>query len=187
MTAIAQKHRPTQFIPSHRYRRTVQSRQRPDLRGPASLKAGLAGAGGLVLLLFISLVPFEFLACLVIPGFAVAALSTGLLAGVLAGESVQNSHQGGEVGWTAGFVAGIGAGLVAMVLASFGVFMPDFGQGVLAQFSPDQLTWLLEYGFSPSLIALSGRVIGAMVTYGIIGSLVSALFSSIGGMMYPHL
>jgi hypothetical protein len=34
---------------------------------------------------------------------------------------------------------------------------------------------------------LAGRVFGALVVYGIIGSLVSGLFSSIGGMIYPKL
>ena len=69
----------------------------------SSLKAGLVGGFGILLLMLISLVPFEFLACLVIPGFLVVWLTTGLLAGVFAGDSIQNSQQGGKVGWMAGF------------------------------------------------------------------------------------
>jgi hypothetical protein len=34
---------------------------------------------------------------------------------------------------------------------------------------------------------LAGRVIGALIIYGVIGSLVSGLLSSIGGMIYPKL
>jgi uncharacterized protein (DUF697 family) len=65
--------------------------------------------------------------------------------------------------------------------------MVNFGQGVASQFTPEQLTALTSYGFSADMIALMGRVFGALITYGLIGSLVSGLFSSIGGMIYPKL
>jgi uncharacterized membrane protein YeaQ/YmgE (transglycosylase-associated protein family) len=137
--------------------------------------------------MLISLVPFEFLACLVIPGFLVVWLTTGLLAGIFAGDNVQNSHQGGKVGWMAGFWAGVIGGIVAMAMAAFGALLVDFGQNVVSQFSPDQLTGLVNYGLTPPVIALAGRVSGALLVYGVIGSLVSGLFSSIGGMIYPKL
>jgi hypothetical protein len=100
----------------------------------------LVGGFGIFLLMLISLVPFEFLACLVIPGFLVVWLTTGLLAGIFAGDNVQNSHQGGKVGWMAGFWAGVIGGIVAMAMAAFGVLMVNFGQNVASQFTPDQLT-----------------------------------------------
>ena len=74
-----------------------------------------------------------------------------------------------------------------MAMAAFGVFMVNFGQGVVNQFAPDQLAWLVNYGLTPAVIALAGRVLGALIVYGVIGSLVSGLFSSIGGMIYPKL
>jgi hypothetical protein len=153
----------------------------------SSLKAGLVGGFGILLLLLISLVPFGFLALLVIPGFLVVWLTTGLLAGVFAGDKIQNSHQGGKVGWMAGFWAGIFGGIMAMALAAFGFFMADFGQSVLNQLNPDQLAEMVNYGFNPEIIALSGRVFGALIVFGLIGSLISGLFSSIGGMLYPKL
>lgn len=187
MTATTERRRQTQFVASAHRQRTIRTNQNPGSMVTSSLKAGLVGGFGILLLLLISLVPFEFLACLVIPGFLVVWLTTGLLAGILAGESIQNSHQGGKVGWMAGFWAGIFGGLVAMVMAAFGVFMANFGQGVVNQFSPDQLAEFVGYGFTPEMIALVGRVVGALIVYGVIGSLVSGLFSSIGGMIYPKL
>lgn len=186
MTATTQR-RQAEFVSSPRRRRTLRRNQQPGSTVSSSLKAGLIGGFGILLLMLISLVPFEFLACLVIPGFLVVWLTTGLLAGIFAGDNVQNSHQGGKVGWMAGFWAGVIGGIVAMAMAAFGVLMVNFGQNVAAQFPPDQLGSLVNYGFTPQVIALAGRVSGALLVYGVIGSLVSGLFSSIGGMIYPKL
>ncbi|GAB4423647.1 MAG: hypothetical protein Kow0031_02270 [Anaerolineae bacterium] len=131
--------------------------------------------------------PFVSLAFLVIPGYLVVCLATGLLAGIFAGDNIANSQQGGKVGWMAGFWAGIFGGVVAMLLAAAGVLLVDFGQGVVAQFTPETITSLAASGLTPANIALAGRVIGALIVYGVIGSLVSGLLSSIGGMIYPKL
>ena len=159
-----------------------------------SLKASLVGGFGMLILMLISLIPpladnlpFVSLAYLVIPGFLVVCLATGLLASILAGDAVQNSHQGGKVGWMAGFLAGVFGGIVAMLLAAVGAFMGSFGQGVVNQFTPEQLESLINYGLTPEAIALAGRVFGALIVYGIVGSLLSALISAIGGMIYPKL
>jgi hypothetical protein len=152
----------------------------------------VVGGFGLLILMLISLIPppenlpFVSLAFLVIPGFLVVCLATGLLAGIFSGDKVSNSQQGGKVGWMAGFWAGVFAGVVAMFLAAVGVLMANFGQGVVGQFSPTQLEgWSLYV--SPDTIALAGRVFGALIVYGLVGSLVAGLFSSIGGMIYPKL
>lgn len=187
MTATTHRRRQAEFVSSTRRQRAIRTSQNSGLMVTSSLKAGLVGGFGILLLLLISLVPFEFLACLVIPGFLVVWLTTGLLAGIFAGDSIQTSHQGGKVGWMAGFWAGIFGGIVAMIMAAFGIFMANFGQGVVNQFAPDQLVELVGYGLTPEMIALAGRVFGALIVYGVIGSLVSGLFSSIGGMIYPKL
>jgi hypothetical protein len=153
----------------------------------SSLKASLIGGVGVFFLMLLSLIPFQFLAFLVIPGFLVVWLSTGMLAAIFAGEKVNNTQQGGKVGWMAGFWAGIYGGLMAMALAAAGVFMANFGQGVVTQFNPDWLLWLNSFGITANVIAVMGRVLGALIIFGVIGSLISGLFSSIGGMLYPKL
>jgi hypothetical protein len=142
--------------------------------------------------MLISLIPLQFLACLVIPGFLVAWLSTGMLAGIFAGDKVNNSYEGGKVGWMAGFWAGIYGGIIAMILAAVGISVlgipiVNFGQGIVNQISPDDLERLVSFGLSANIIALMGRVFGMFIMVGVIGSLISGLFSSIGGMIYPKL
>lgn len=192
MTVTTQRRgQTTQYVTSKPQRQTRPTKQ--DNSKPAgsmfasSLKASLVGGFGILLLMLISLIPFQFLACLVIPGFLVVWLTTGMLAGIFAGDHIQNSQQGGKAGWVAGFWAGVYGGIVAMILAAFGIFMVNFGQGVVNQFSPDQLASMAAYGLSPDTIAMAGRVFGALTVYGVIGALIAGLFSSIGGMIYPKL
>lgn len=194
MAVTTQRRRQAQITSSvqRRQRQNTKSQSAVSLVAPA-LKASMVGGFGILVLMLIGLIPppenlpFVSLAFLVIPGYLVVCLATGLLSGVFAGDAVTNSQQGGKVGWMAGFWAGIFGGVVAMLLAAFGVMLVNFGQGVVAQFTPDNLTQLANYGLTPNGIALAGRVLGALIIYGVIGSLVSGLLSSIGGMIYPKL
>lgn len=203
MTVTTQRRRPTQLTSQPTAVVTVVPRQQPrrakkraaQTSGSmvaSGLKASLVGGFGILVLMLIGLIPppenlpFISLAFLVVPGFLVVCLATGLLAGIFAGEGVKNSHQGGKVGWMAGFWAGVFGGVVAMFLAALGFMMVNFGQGVVNQFSPEDLQSISNY-ISPNTIALAGRVFGALIVYGIVGSLVAGLFSSIGGMIYPKL
>lgn len=195
MTVTTQRPRQSQVSPS------VQTRQRKNRKSDVSagamaapsLKASLVGGFGILILMLIGLIPppenlpFVSLAFLVIPGFLVVCLATGLLAGIFGGNSIMNSHEGGKAGWLAGFWAGILGGVVAMFLAAFGLLMEGFGVGIVNQISPEGLATLAGYGLSAEAIALAGRVVGALIVYGLIGSLVSGLLSSIGGMLYPKL
>ncbi len=191
MTVTTQRRQQSRFpstTPRRQVRRTrSQKQQQPGTMFVSSLKASLIGGVGILLLLLISLIPFQFLACLVIPGFLVVWLTTGMLAGIFAGDNIVTSHQGGKVGWMAGFWSGIYGGIVAMIMAAFGIVMVQFGHGVVSQFTPEQLATISGYGLSPEIIAMTGRVFGALIVYGVIGSLVAGLFSSIGGIIYPKL
>jgi hypothetical protein len=105
---------------------------------------------------------------------------------------VKNSYEGGKVGWMAGFWSGIYGGIIAMILAAInisvlGIPIVNFGQGIVSQISPDTLGSLMSIGLTTDMIALVGRVFGMFIIVGIIGSLISGLFSSIGGMIYPKL
>jgi hypothetical protein len=87
------------------------------------------------------------------------------------------------VGWIAGFWAGIFCAMAAMMLAANGTLMTNMGQGVVSQFTPEQWVAWSPY-LTPPAIALAGRVLGALVVYGLIGSLISALIGALGGMLY---
>ncbi len=193
MTVTTQQHRQSQIAAPSQRRKAQPAAQQPVSLVVPSLKASLVGGFGILILMLIGLIPppenlpFVSLAFLVIPGYLVVCLATGLLAGIFAGDNIANSQQGGKVGWMAGFWAGIFGGVVAMLLAAAGVLLVNFGQGVVSQFTPETMAWLATYGLTPANIALAGRVIGALIVYGVIGSLVSGLLSSIGGMIYPKL
>lgn len=195
MTVISQQQQQPRVITTPRRRRKskrAQQKAQPGSLLISSLKASLVGGFCILLLMLISLIPLQFLACLVIPGFLVAWLSTGMLAGIFAGDKVKNSYEGGKVGWMAGFWAGIYGGIIAMILAAVGISVlgipiVNFGQGIVNQISPDDLERLVSIGLSANIIALGGRVFGMFIMVGVIGSLISGLFSSIGGMVYPKL
>jgi hypothetical protein len=195
MTVTTTRRRQAQLAPASERRqqlKTNKSEHAGSMVAP-SFKASMVGGFGILILMLIGLIPppenlpFVSLAFLVIPGFLVVCLATGLLAGIFAGSGVKNSHQGGRVGWMAGFWAGVFGSIVAMFLAALGFLMVDFGSGVINQFAPETLASFTQYGLTPEVIALIGRVFGALIIYGIIGSLVSGLLSSVGGMIYPKL
>jgi hypothetical protein len=195
MTVITQQQQPQVVTTPRRRQKTqrkAQKRAQPGSLIVPSLKASLIGGVSIVLLMSISLIPLQMLACLVIPGFIVAWLSTGMLAGIFAGDSVKNSYQGGKAGWMAGFWSGVYGGIIAMLLAAIGVSVlginiVNFGQGIVSQMSPDDLQGLLNLGITAEMIALAARVFGMFIIVGVIGSLISGFFSSIGGMLYPKL
>jgi hypothetical protein len=195
MTVVTQKRQQLQVVTTPRRRKKTKTGQKSNNTGSlvvSSLKASLIGGFSMSLLMLISLIPLQFLACLVIPGFLVAWLSTGMLAGIFAGDKVKNSYQGGKAGWMAGFWTGIYGGIIAMILAAVGISVlgipiVNFGQGIVNQFTPEQLAGLVKYGLTAEIIALVGRVLGMFIMVGVIGSLISGLFSSIGGMIYPKL
>ncbi len=201
MAVTTQRPRQTQIVPSGRRQsrsqnqRTKPQNQRKQKQQAGSmvvpsLKASLVGGFGIFILLLIGLIPppenlpFVSLAFLVIPGFLVVCLATGLLAGIFAGDDVKSSFQGGQVGWMAGFWAGIFGGIFAMFLAALGYIMPNIGVGLVNNFTPEQLETAIV---SAETIALIGRVFGALIIYGVIGAAICGLLSSIGGMIYPKL
>jgi hypothetical protein len=120
-------------------------------------------------------------ALFIVPAFMVICLATGLLAANYATRPHLTTRQGLELGWMAGFWQGIYVALIAMSLAASSLLLVDFGQDVARYFAP---VW--HPRLTPDLIALIARVAGAMVSYGLIGSLISGLISAMGGMVYAQ-
>ncbi len=193
MAVTTHKHRKEQLVSLTQ----PKSRQQAALRASSSLvvpgiKASLVGGFGLFMLTLLSLIPppsnlpVVTLAILVIPGYLIVCLVTGLLAGIYAEDQIKSSQHGGQVGWIAGFWAGIFGAILAMIMAGQGILMVEFGRNVAEQFASQQL---MIWGrlITPDKIALAGRILGACLVYGLLGSLLSALLSSIAGMIYLRL
>ena len=156
---------------------------------PSTLKAGLAGGLSLLVILLISLIPIPFPlgTCLVVLGFVVVWIGTGMLAGLLAEDEIQTRPQAVRAGAVAGFIAGIGGGIAGMLVAAFGALFPDLGEGVLAQFSSAQLEALAQTGVAPDAIRLAGSILSAMLVCGIGGIVVAVTLGSLGGRIYFRL
>jgi len=156
---------------------------------PSTLKAGLAGGFGLLVILLISLVPIPFPlgTCLATLGFFVIWIGTGILAGLLAEDEIQTRAQAVRTGAMAGFIAGIGGGIAGMLVAAFGGLFPDLGEGVLAQFSPAQVEALTQVGVAADAVRLAGSIMSAMLVCGIGGMVVSVALGSLGGRIYFRL
>ncbi len=152
----------------------------------SALKAGFAGGLGLFVILLISLIPIPFPlgTCLVVLGFFVVWIGTGMLAGLLAEDGIQTRPQAVSSGALAGFVAGIGGGIAGMLVAAFGALFPDLGEGVLAQFSPAQVEALSQMGIAADAIRLAGSVVSAMFVCGLGGIVVAVALGSLGGRIY---
>lgn len=195
MAVTTRQPKQVQLISSRRSsrRRENADRSPPVSTAYAGLKAGVVGGVGLLSLILLGLIPpsenipVVTLALLVVPGFLVVCFSTGLLACILADASVKSSQKGGEIGWIAGYWTGIIGGIFAMGLAALGFLMQELGANLVTQWSPEALARFHALGFSTGDLALVGRVVAALVVYGIIGSLTTALLSSISGMIYPYI
>ena len=155
--------------------------------GRPGVKAGAVGGFCLLVLLLMNLLSLPLLACLVVPGYVVVLVVTGMLAGLLADDQLTTRGQATRVGVTAGFVAGICGGVAAVFLAAFGLMFSNLGQGVLAQFSPAQLVNLARMGITPDTIRLAGSVLFALLLWGGAGTAVAMILSALGGRIYFRL
>ena len=148
-------------------------------------RAALLGGLCQVTLLGLGLLPLPtFMSILMIgPTFLMVCIFTGLFAAYLAGDVINSTQKGGEVAWMAGFWAGVVVAIMAMILAANGMLLVEFGQEIILLRTPEQLE-LLNRFIATHTLALSGRVFGAFLLYGLIGSLISALISAFGGIVY---
>jgi hypothetical protein len=155
----------------------------------SGVKAGIVGSFGLLVVLLINFIPIPFPlgTCLVSLGFFVAWIGTGMLAGLLGEDDIKTRRQAVTNGAMAGFVAGIGVSLAAMALAALGALFPEFGAGVVAQFSPAQLNSMARTGLGPDILRAAGSVLAAMFACGVGGTVVSVALGSLGGRLYFRL
>jgi hypothetical protein len=97
-TTIVRSYSPRIIIPAPWLKERDEQRKRKHSRSiglsafTASIKASLVGAVGMFLLFLTDLIPFEFLALLMILGFIVLFLSVGMLGGIFV-ESVVKDYR----------------------------------------------------------------------------------------------
>ena len=193
MAITIHRNRQIELSPTRPQRRTAPRPDQPrDSLSVPALKTGLLGGCAYLILFLVGLNPlfdnltYSFPAVLVMLGFGAVGLGTGLLAALKAEPAIRHRHQQLEAGWLAGYWAGLLVGLVTMLLAAQGLLMAHVGESLLSNFSPAQLALWRIYGWlGPLLVA--GRVGGALLVYGLLGSHVSAILGTAGALLYIRL
>lgn len=150
----------------------------------AGLKAGAVGAGVMVILNLIGLIPCA--GCVVCILGLLAYVGTGALAAYWL-PPVRTAGGGAGAGAIAGVVAGIVGGIVNMIVAAF-QFAISGGPGAMMrqmrQLPPEVIDQLYQAGVDPSIFASIGGVIGVSAACCVLGFVLSALLGAIGGVIF---
>lgn len=156
-----------------------------------SMKAGALGGIFVATLTFISLLPFNEIVCLVVPGFLVVWISVGMVGAMLASHENRTERikrlEAIKTGALSGFWLGIVGGISGMLTAAFGATFISFGEGVLSQFTDSQLESMAHVGLMPDTIATAGSVVAALFSCGVVGLMVAVFFSTVGAVIYYRL
>lgn len=148
-----------------------------------------AGAGGGVALALLSLVnqisPITLQRFLIPPAFVTVWIVTGIAAAMFAETRVKTTTDGWHIGILAGIISATVSGFLLMILAAFGLTFRNIGEGILTQFSAEQLASLANAGVSEQLLVSGGSVITTLAVCGIGGMLIAALLGGVGGWLYP--
>jgi hypothetical protein len=150
----------------------------------AGLKAGAVGAGVMIVLNLIGLIPCA--GCIT----CILGLLVYVGAGALAAywlPPVRTAGEGAGAGAIAGVVAGIVSGIVNMIISA-AQFAISGGGGAMAkqmrQLPPEVMNQLYEAGVDPAMFASIGGVIGASAACCVLGFVLAALLGAIGGVIF---
>ena len=164
---------------------TINQTQRGGTFG-AAFKAGILGGFAISLLLVVrQLAPIPLLQVILIPpALIIIWVVTGIGAAMFCDNQIHAGKDGARVGMVAGIISGTLGGITAMILAAFGLFLQDYGQGALVQVPDTNLLALTELGFNEELVVLSGSILTALFACGLVGIVVAALLGRFGGWLY---
>jgi hypothetical protein len=146
------------------------------------LRAGLIGAGVLIVINLIGLIP---LVGLCTPLLELAAL---VGAGAFAAALLPPRREGGPAagqGALAGIIAGVIAGIVATILAPVGFATSGGTTAILNSLPPDTLQQLSQSGFNLGAV-INGGTVAALTGLCCLpsGLIVGALLGALGGLVY---
>jgi hypothetical protein len=148
------------------------------------LRAGLIGAGALVLLNLLGLIPSMALSCLLLI-LQVAVLPA---AGALAVYWLAAPYTGGQAGGQgalAGMLAGVGGGLASAILIPLGYSLSGGAAAMVGQLPPETLAQLAQAGVDPNVM-FGGGTIAVLAALCCLptGALVGALLGALGALVY---
>jgi hypothetical protein len=150
----------------------------------AGLKAGAVGAGVIIVLNLIGLIPCA--GCI--------AGILGLLAYVGAGAlaaywlpPLRTAGDGAGAGAIAGVVAGIVGGIVNMIIAALRFAIsggPAAAMRQMGQLPPEVMRQFYNAGLDPKIFASIGGVIGISAVCCVFGFILAAVLGAIGGIIF---
>lgn len=150
------------------------------------LKAGLIGAGVLVLINLLGLIPY--LGCLALPLTLIAYLGVGVLAASYQPAPRQAGPAAGQ-GALAALVAGIIGGLVSWALTLIQAALGGTAQA-FSQLPPELMRQMQQLqadtGMSPEMLAGAGALVGGGLCCSV-GVLIAVALGAIGGAVYAAL
>ncbi len=188
MAVTTQRYTTTQFDPfiSKRTETQYSAQTWSGLVIPIFMRALLGGLSQ-CLLLAVSFLPLPtFISSALVAPLILIWLTTGLLAVHWVKHQLTCTQKAGEVAWITGFWASTMLAIATMILAAGGYLLVNFGQSFAANFGSETVA-LWGMMLDHNTLALSGRIFGALLVYGVMGTLISALISAFGGMVWMKL
>lgn len=146
------------------------------------LKAGLIGAGVMIVLSLMNMVPF--LSCLSLPLQLFAYLGVGALAAAYMLPRRETGPAAGQ-GALAGLLAGLASGLVALILTPISFAMQGGTAAMINQLPPEMLQQFAQAGMDPSALFNAGTITGVSLLCCLPGGLITgAVLGALGGLIY---
>jgi hypothetical protein len=146
------------------------------------LRAGLIGAGILLVLSLLSLVPL--VSCISPILQIVAFIGIGALAGSYLPPRREGGRAAGQ-GAIAGLIAGLVGAVVSTLLAGVGLATAGGTAAILQQLPPETLQQFEQAGLDPAMFVNTGTVVGATALCCLPAGLIAgALLGALGGLIY---
>lgn len=146
------------------------------------LRAGLIGAGILLVLSLLSLVPL--VSCIAPILQLLAFVGVGALAGSYLPPRRETGRAAGQ-GALAGLIAGLVGAVVSTILAPISLAASGGTAAMISQFPPETLQQLEQAGLDPAMFLNTGTVVGATALCCLpTGLIVGALLGALGGLIY---
>jgi hypothetical protein len=150
----------------------------------AGLKAGAVGAGVIVVLNLIGLIPCA--GCVTCILGLLAYVGAGALAAYWL-PPVRTAGEGAGAGAIAGVVAGIIGGIVNMIIAAVQFAIsggPAAAMRQMDQLPPEVTRYLWDAGVDPRIFASIGGVLGVSSVCCVVGFILAAVLGAIGGVIF---
>ena len=151
----------------------------------AGLKAGLIGAGIVLVLTLLSHIPLPFLGCVCCGVIWLAYAGIGALAGRFL-EPPRAAGTGAGAGAIAGVISGAVSGLVWSAVLAVQMALTGTGE-IASMIDPDTMRQLTDLGLDPSTIATLSGVSGVGIVGGLCclaGLAIGAALGAVGGAVY---